>query len=124
MNFNKSVLNSLRGPVYTYSMIEKNFKLRFPYRVARNLKTLNPSTRDEDLFHDARRIVVAEWQHIVYNEWLPIILGQQFMSRFGLYPLTQGYSFNYRNDFDPRITNAFASAAFRIGHTLIPGIIT
>ncbi len=45
---------------------------------------------------EARRIVVAQWQHVVYNEWLPIILGRQFMERFGLYPLTSGYSNDYR----------------------------
>jgi len=52
-----------------------------------------------------------------------IFLGRQYMEQFRLYPLTSGFSDNYRDDFDPRITNAFAAAAFRIGHTLIPGLI-
>ena len=97
--------------------------LREHNRVARKLSQFNPLWRDERVYQETRRIVVAEWQHIVYNEWLPIILGQQYMSRFGLFPLTQGFSNAYRNDFDPRITNAFAAAAFRVGHTLIPGVI-
>ena len=75
------------------------------------------------MYQESKRIVNAEWQHVVYNEWVPIVVGQQYMASYGLFPLTQGFSFNYRNDFDPRITNAFASAAFRIGHTLIPGMI-
>ena len=54
---------------------------------------------------------------------LPIILGENYMKSFGLFPLTQGYSSNYRNDFDPRITNAFATAGFRMGHSLIPEMI-
>ena len=29
-----------------------------------------------------------------------------------------------RDDFDPRVTNEFATAVFRVGHTLIPEIIT
>ena len=92
-------------------------------RVARQLANYNPRWNDEKLYQETRRIVNAQWQHIVYNEWLPIILGQRYMTSFGLFPLTDGFSSNYRNDFDPRITNAFATAAFRIGHSLVPGLI-
>ncbi len=92
-------------------------------RLARQLASINPRWNDERLYQEARRIVNAQWQHIVYNEWLPIILGERFMRQFGLFPLTRGFSDDYRTDFDPRITNAFATAAFRFGHSLIPGLI-
>ena len=49
--------------------------------------------------------------------------GNEFMSRFNLWPLSQGYSSEYRDDFDTRITNEFATAAFRFGHSLIPGFV-
>ena len=97
--------------------------LREHNRVARKLGEINPQWEDETLFQESRRIVVAEWQHIVYNEWLPILLGQENMDRFGLYPLTKGFSNSYKTDFDPRIKNSFAAAAFRIGHTMIPATI-
>ena len=53
---------------------------------------------------------------------LPIIIGIEAMQTFGLYPLTEGFSNDYRTDIDPRITNEFATAGFRMGHSLIPGI--
>ena len=31
-----------------------------------------------------------------------------------------GYSLQYLDSFDPRVTNEFATAAFRFGHSLIP----
>ena len=69
---------------------------------------------------ETRRIVIAQWQHIVYNEWLPLVLGDDFMKKFGLYPLSSGFSDDYSGDFDPRITNPFAAAGFRFGHSLVP----
>jgi hypothetical protein len=91
-------------------------------RLAELLKNQHPSWNDEKLYEEARRIVIAEYQHIIYKEWLPHILGLQSMKESGLYPLQDGYVVNYHDedDFDPRITNEFAVAAFRFGHSLIP----
>lgn len=44
-------------------------------RVVNALARLHPDWNDELLFQEGRRIVVAEMQHITYNEFLPIILG-------------------------------------------------
>ena len=65
----------------------------------------------------------AEWQHIVYHEFLPVVLGTKFLENFNLITLTKGFSNIYRNDFDPSVTNEFAAAAFRIGHTWITSLI-
>ena len=39
--------------------------------------------------------------------------GNKFMTSFGLLPLSKGYSSDYLDTFDPRVTNEFSTAAFR-----------
>ena len=101
--------------IHTVFMREHN-------RVASELKRLNPSWSDDALFQEARRIVIAEYQHITYNEWLPIILGSDYMSSFDMNTRQNGLSFDYSPNINPSITNEFATAAFRFGHSLVPGV--
>ena len=99
--------------IHTLFMREHN-------RIAASFQRSHPDWDDERLYQEARRVTVAEYQHIVYNEWLPVILGNNFMRLYGLFPLSSGQSFDYDDSFDPRINNEFAAAAFRFGHSLVP----
>jgi peroxidase len=43
------------------------------------------------LFEESRRIVGAQFQHIVYHEYLPKLIGAQLMDRYELVPNQSGY---------------------------------
>ena len=73
---------------------------------------------DKLLYQNARRILIAEWQNIIYSEFLPIILGPTSMSEQKL-NLNQGSVYNA--EINPGIFAAFSTAAYRFGHSLIPG---
>jgi peroxidase len=45
------------------------------------------------------------------------------MAKFGLSPAENGWTRNYDPELNAGITNAFAAAAYRFGHTLIQGNI-
>ncbi|XP_018570500.1 peroxidasin, partial [Anoplophora glabripennis] len=81
-------------------------------RVARELNHLNPHWDSDTLYHEARKIVGSAVQHITYKHWLPYVLGEKGMERLGRYE-------GYNPALNPSISNVFATAALRFGHTLI-----
>ncbi|XP_058872731.1 peroxidasin homolog isoform X1 [Acipenser ruthenus] len=85
-------------------------------RIARELLKLNPHWDGDTVYHETRKIVGAQMQHITYQHWLPKILGDVGMKIIGEY---KGYDPNVNGG----ILNAFATAAFRFGHTLINPIL-
>jgi len=93
--------------------------VRLHNRYAAHLSTINPHWDDERLYQETKRIVGALIQHITYNEYLPSVLGPYIMKEYGLLPLTAGYSFTYDPKVKTQVTNEFATAAFRYGHSLI-----
>lgn len=45
-------------------------------RIAGILNSLNPHWSEQLIFLEARKIVISEFQHIIYNEWLPLVVGE------------------------------------------------
>ncbi|XP_057375077.2 peroxidase-like [Daphnia carinata] len=95
--------------------------LREHNRLAKGLAELNPSWDDERLYQEARRILIAQAQHITYNEWLPILLGRTKMAELGLLPLQSGFSTDYDDHLNPSILSEFVAGAFRFGHSMVQG---
>eukprot|EP00095_Tigriopus_kingsejongensis_P002572 maker-scaffold274_size229011-snap-gene-1.21 protein:Tk02572 transcript:maker-scaffold274_size229011-snap-gene-1.21-mRNA-1 annotation:"chorion peroxidase-like" len=97
--------------------------LREHNRIVSQLSLLNSQWDDERLYQEARKIVGAQLQHITFNEWLPLILGTRYMDDNNLSPSKSGFTQDYDPSIEPSITNAFATAAFRFGHSLVQGQI-
>ncbi|GAB1597499.1 peroxidasin-like [Argonauta hians] len=90
--------------------------LRQHNRIATELLQLNPHWDGTLLYHESRKIVGAMMQHITYKHWLPDFLGPKGMKLLGKYN-------GYDPQIDPKISNEFSTAAFRVGHTLIQPVI-
>ncbi|OQV20791.1 Chorion peroxidase [Hypsibius exemplaris] len=93
--------------------------LRQHNRNAEALHALNAHWTDEKLFHEARHITVAQLQHITYNEFLPVLLGDQMLDKWDLRLLNTGRLSKYNISLHPGILNEFATAAYRVGHTMV-----
>ena len=76
---------------------------------ADNLRLLHSELSGEDIFNKARVIVQSEMQKIIYDEFLPALLGD------GALPAYHGYN----SKADPHLENIVTSCAYRIGHTMV-----
>lgn len=72
-------------------------------------KAANPSATDDEVYQFARLIVSGEIQAITYREFLPILLGPNAL------PPYRGYNAKV----NVTISNEFATAAYRLGHSLL-----
>ncbi|CAH1390605.1 unnamed protein product [Nezara viridula] len=93
--------------------------LREHNRLVDGLRGVNPHWGDEKLFQTARKITVASYQHVLYNEFLPRILGWNAINLYGLKLNSQAYYKGYSSTCNPTIVTEFATAAYRIGHSLL-----
>ena len=82
-------------------------------RIAAQLSVLNPQWDDERLYQETRLIVGAMVQKISFYDYLPVIFGRAAFNK--LLPTYPGY----QDSVDATIPNAFATAAYRFGHSLI-----
>jgi len=78
-------------------------------QIADSLAAANPWLTDEQLYQQARRLVIAEVQAITYQEFLPALLGTNPLKPY------RGYNPNV----NPGIATEFSTAAYRIGHSLV-----
>jgi peroxidase len=71
----------------------------------------NPTWTGDQLYNIARAITTAEYQQVVYNEFLPSLLGPNGV------PAYHGYDPNVSS----QVSMEFATSAFRVGHSQVSG---
>ena len=76
---------------------------------AKKIDARYPFLDGDGIFQFARAIVGAELQAITYNEFLPVLLGNDGLGAYS------GYDANL----DAGIVNSFSTAAFRFGHSML-----
>jgi hypothetical protein len=82
-------------------------------RIAQQLRAAHPFWSDEQLFQEARKLNIAEYQSIVFNEWIPAVLGPTALAAY------RGYNANV----NASISTEFSTVGFRFGHSLLSGNI-
>ncbi len=75
---------------------------------AQRLRAQNPSWSADQLYDMARAITTAEYQNIVYTEYLPLLVGNCVGPYRGYDPTVSS-----------QVTQEFSTAAFRVGHSQV-----
>lgn len=94
------------GIVYSALLNEHN-------RLARKLAAANEHWDDTKLFLEARRLVVAQIQHVTLNEYVPSILGEGARTDGELLPVSSGFYNGYSSSNVAGTYDAVALAALR-----------
>lgn len=81
--------------------------------LATELKAAFPSWGSDTLFENARKINIAQFQKIVYEEFFQVMTGRPIRAYKG-----------FRSNVIPAVSVVFSTAAYRIGHTMVGNVIS
>ena len=114
----RAIIQPTLASMHTLFIAEHN---RIATKLKEELQKVNafpsdPSSADELLFQETRKIIGAVLQKIVYKDYLPIILGSSAMSTHNL---DISGETDYDPSLDPSIMNEFSTVAYRFGHSQI-----
>ncbi len=77
------------------------------------LQSAHPDWTQNQLFDAARVVVEAQYQNVVFNEYLPFLLGAENIPEYS----------GYNPNIDPSISTEFATAAYRLGHSQLSSVM-
>jgi peroxidase len=107
------------APFFTLALIHSVF-FRLHNQVAEELYKVNPRWNDEKLYQESPRIVIAIYQRVVYDEWIPTLFGADFAAKYKLNTYEAPYCGSYNPNIDASASNEFSHAAFRQFHANLP----
>ncbi len=93
--------------------------LREHNRIAGALARINKHWNDDRLFYESRRIMIAVYQHIIYDQYIASVIGADGNKEFDLDPTNSTYFYGYDSSVNPSLYNEFVAAAMRFGHTVV-----
>ena len=116
---NLPIVDSPQGPAFAagdvraqenpdLTALQVLFVREHNYQVDR-LQEEHPNWSGDRLYETAKAITTAEMVNITYSEFLPHLLGEDAIKPYHGYDPTV----------DPRITEEFAGAAYRFGHSIV-----
>lgn len=82
-------------------------------RIVDALAEINSHFDDSLLYNEARRITIAEYNHITFKEYLPVVMGEELVKKHSLNPGAEGPAAGYIKEVNPGILNSFAVASYR-----------
>ncbi|XP_053668161.1 peroxidase-like [Anopheles marshallii] len=97
--------------------------LREHNRLANQLKLLNANWSDEVLFQEARRINIAQYQYIVYYQYLPGVLGRANMIKDRLIFEGSGFATDFNAFQNPSSLSEFGGVLVPYMQAQLPGSI-
>lgn len=89
--------------------------------IAYHLHFQNKHWGDERLFQESRRILIAQIQHITYNEFLPEIVGHHMMNMSGLKLIQERYYTSFDPVVDPSVSTVYAVAVAHFWYSMAVG---
>ena len=95
-------------------LVAHNLWMREHNYWADTIRTSKPTLDGDSAFEIARVLVKAIMQKIVYDEFLPALLGEGSIQEYD----------GYKEDVDTTLENIVTSCAFRLGHTMVGESLT
>uniref|UniRef100_T1K9D9 Peroxidase n=1 Tax=Tetranychus urticae TaxID=32264 RepID=T1K9D9_TETUR len=113
--------DGIRGNQHPALTALQTIMIRRHNQHAEALSVVNPHWTDETLFWEARRLLMAEYNHISFAEYFPTLFDPDILAYFNLNPVKSGYS-KYEPETDFSTIQEWATAAGRFGHSQINNI--